>query len=408
MLSEAPYTHVCKSSRDIRPSKHISTQPTLFIQIHTSVRYTDISIYILTYLCIHTYTYVYIWIYVCKCIHISIHIYICICIYMKMSSYTCMDIAWACVWAHMGWLRLVGSLKLQVSFAEYRLFSIILRSLLIVATPYQQRIKQVKNRRRRKMRQYLLLVIQDNKGSFHSLHLLLTATHCNTLQHTATHCNTLQHVVYTYGTDSICYSVDHSATHLSRWTSPGNTKVLKGLAVYPRQSLCKGLLPQVARVRAGHPLLEGLLPHIARIRARATACGPPRLLRRWCCVWRPRRCLHYTDDALHRRCIPSLRIPAARAWSAAKCDRLQQTATDFNRLQQTATDCNTLCIPAARASSAAMCHKQQLTATHCNTLQYTATHCVYQQHEHHQLLSATDYNRLQQTATRCVFLRHGQ
>jgi len=43
----------------------------------------------------------------------------------------------------MGWLRLVGSLKLQVSFAEYRLFyrallqkrSIILRSLLIVATP---------------------------------------------------------------------------------------------------------------------------------------------------------------------------------------------------------------------------------------------------------------------------------
>jgi len=43
----------------------------------------------------------------------------------------------------MGWLRLVGSLKVQVSFAEYRLFyrallqkrPIILRSLLIVATP---------------------------------------------------------------------------------------------------------------------------------------------------------------------------------------------------------------------------------------------------------------------------------
>jgi len=46
--------------------------------------------------------------------------------------------------AGMGWLRLVGSLKLQVSLAEYRLFCrallqkrpIILRSLLIVATPY--------------------------------------------------------------------------------------------------------------------------------------------------------------------------------------------------------------------------------------------------------------------------------
>jgi len=45
---------------------------------------------------------------------------------------------------HMGWLRLVGSLKLHVSFAEYSLFymallqkrPIILRSLLIVATPY--------------------------------------------------------------------------------------------------------------------------------------------------------------------------------------------------------------------------------------------------------------------------------
>ena len=43
----------------------------------------------------------------------------------------------------MGWLRSVGSIKLQVSFAEYRLFyrallqkrPIILRSLLIVATP---------------------------------------------------------------------------------------------------------------------------------------------------------------------------------------------------------------------------------------------------------------------------------
>jgi len=43
----------------------------------------------------------------------------------------------------MGWLQLVGALKLQVSFAEYRLFyrallqkrPVILRSLLIVATP---------------------------------------------------------------------------------------------------------------------------------------------------------------------------------------------------------------------------------------------------------------------------------
>jgi len=45
----------------------------------------------------------------------------------------------------IGWLQVVGSFKLHVSFAEYRLFyrallqkrPIILRSLLIVATPYQ-------------------------------------------------------------------------------------------------------------------------------------------------------------------------------------------------------------------------------------------------------------------------------
>jgi len=53
---------------------------------------------------------------------------------------------WMCHVSHMGWLRWVGSLKSQVSFTEYRLFyrallqkkPIILRSLLIVATPYHR------------------------------------------------------------------------------------------------------------------------------------------------------------------------------------------------------------------------------------------------------------------------------
>ena len=47
-------------------------------------------------------------------------------------------------YGYMGWLRLLGSFKLQVSFTEYRLFyrallqkrPIFLRSLLIVAIPY--------------------------------------------------------------------------------------------------------------------------------------------------------------------------------------------------------------------------------------------------------------------------------
>ena len=51
----------------------------------------------------------------------------------------------------MGWLGLVGSLKLQVSYVEYRLFyrallqkrPIILRSLLIVATPYARVVSRM-------------------------------------------------------------------------------------------------------------------------------------------------------------------------------------------------------------------------------------------------------------------------
>ena len=57
--------------------------------------------------------------------------------------YTCVPVR-LYLWLCMGWLWLVGSLKSQVSFAEYSLFyrallqkrPVILRSLLIVATPY--------------------------------------------------------------------------------------------------------------------------------------------------------------------------------------------------------------------------------------------------------------------------------
>ena len=303
--------------------------------------------------------YVYMYVYIYMSLYVHTYVFVCI---------------WICLHIH-AWIYSVG----------------------VCVGAYQQRIKQVKNRRRRKMRKYLLLVNQDNKGSPHSLHLLPTASHCNALQH----------IVYTYGTDSICYSVPLSATHLSRWTSPGNTKVLKGLAGYPRQSLCTWLLPQVARVHAGHPLLKGLLPHIACIRARATACGPPRLLRHWCCVWRPRRCLYYADDELRTWCI-TLSLPAARAWSPAKCNRLQENATYCNRLQQTTTHCVYLRHGHHLLLCATDDSTLQHTATHCNTLQYTATHCVYKQHGHHELLSATDYNRLQQSATCCVLLWHGQ
>jgi len=82
--------------------------------------------------------YIYIWVY--TYLYTYIHIYTCMYIYLYvLRTYASADNG-------MGWLQLVGSLKLDVSFVEYRLFyrvllqkrPILLRSLLIVATPYVQ------------------------------------------------------------------------------------------------------------------------------------------------------------------------------------------------------------------------------------------------------------------------------
>ena len=74
-------------------------------------------------------------------------IYICVYIYTRVYMYIYTYTIERLYDTHMGWLRLVGSLKLQVSFAEYSLYyrfflqkrPIILRSLLIVATPYAKK-----------------------------------------------------------------------------------------------------------------------------------------------------------------------------------------------------------------------------------------------------------------------------
>jgi len=83
---------------------------------------------------------------VCVCLRLRVCVYVCVrvrgCGRGCVCSRGCGRSECTALW---GWLRLVGSLKLQVSLAEYRLFNrallqkrpIILRSLLIVATPYQ-------------------------------------------------------------------------------------------------------------------------------------------------------------------------------------------------------------------------------------------------------------------------------
>jgi len=106
---------------------------------------------------------------VCECECVCVRAFLCVCVFVCLCLCLCLcrcvrererermrECVCVCVLVcvcvccrvaktHMGWLRLVGSLKLYVTFAEYSLFyrallqkrPIILRSLLIVATPYE-------------------------------------------------------------------------------------------------------------------------------------------------------------------------------------------------------------------------------------------------------------------------------
>jgi len=130
-----------------------------FICAFTHVRTKDQHMYgsgRCMYIYTHTYTYIYVYIltlymYVLKinicvglvdvCTYTHIHIYIYV--YILTFGRCGWLLSIACCMVAMGWLRLVGFLKSQVSFAEYRLFHrallqkrpMILRSILIVATP---------------------------------------------------------------------------------------------------------------------------------------------------------------------------------------------------------------------------------------------------------------------------------
>ena len=81
--------------------------------------------------------------------------------------------------------------------------TIILRSLLIVTTPYRLSRGTTNNfphSYEHEIRTKHTLWSKSNT-------LQHTTTHCNTLQHTATHCNTLQH------TATHCNTLQHTATY---------------------------------------------------------------------------------------------------------------------------------------------------------------------------------------------------
>ena len=152
------------------------------------------------------------------------------CVRMSRSSST--DL-WSS-FADMGWLWLVGCLKIQVSFAEYSLFyrallqkrPMVLGSLLIVAiscqTPlFHRDVTQLS----RRLNTYCNTL---QHATTHGNTLQHTATHYNTLQHTATHCNTLQHTAAHCNTlicitrlfrrrTTYCNTLQHTAVH-------GNTR----------------------------------------------------------------------------------------------------------------------------------------------------------------------------------------
>ena len=102
------------------------------------------------YVCMYRYIYIYIYMYMYIQTYIHTQISVRMHIYVRMHTLYAHSITLTSTndTAAMGWLRLVGSFKLYVSFAEYRLFyrallqkrSIIFRSLLIVATPYPHTI----------------------------------------------------------------------------------------------------------------------------------------------------------------------------------------------------------------------------------------------------------------------------
>ena len=185
---------------------------------------------------------------------------------------------------HIGWLRSVGSIKLQVSFADYGLFyrallqkrPIILSILLAKATPYRQNLRlqcdscvRKEETERKRDRQKQRSATHYNTLQHTTIHH--TTLHYTTLQHTTIHYITLQHTTIHYTT------LQHTTIH---YTTLQHTTI-----------------------------------HYTTLGIRKNA--------NWCWI---SRCAIYIY--MRNLCVYG--------------NTLQHTATGCNRLQHTATHCNTL------------------------------------------------------------------
>jgi len=75
--------------------------------------------YVCIYFCIHIRIYTCKYAYIYLCVYTYVNMYIFFLLFLKSQLYTHFTL---CREGSNGWLQLIGSLKLQVSFAEYSLF----------------------------------------------------------------------------------------------------------------------------------------------------------------------------------------------------------------------------------------------------------------------------------------------
>ena len=141
MYTHLPVHQICTLDmldmyvRYVRVQRHMYTYMNRYIRV-MYVRYVRVQRHMYQITCIETYVYIHVYICLYMCTHVSKHMYTYMYTYVSIHAHIYLYI-------HMGWLRLVSSLKLQVSFVkelykrDYILQKrpIILRSLLNEATP---------------------------------------------------------------------------------------------------------------------------------------------------------------------------------------------------------------------------------------------------------------------------------
>ena len=276
----------------------------------------------------------------------------------------------------MGWLRLVGSLKPYISFAEYSLFyrallqkrPMLWRSLLIAATPYSSCDVCVCWNTQHEQTLILhsifwILDITRKCGAACCDTFECVVVCCSVLQCVAVCCSALQCVV-------VCCSVLRCVAACCSVLQcvAGCCSVLQQLErrfcqnrfmhwlLQCAATLCCSLLQQCVAVCC---IASSEVSTSSTVQCIAVCCSSvlQQCVVAACCSVLP--CIiskiHLFNSAVVKEI--STDIDLTRVLRLC-CNTLQHTATHCNTLQHTATHCNTL----------------QHTATHCNTLQHTEVH----------------------------------